>query len=73
MAVIRAYTIGVKNCVALMGTALTIEQINLIKKLSSTVYLCFDGDKAGINATINNGKMFLDNNFIVKVIVIKTM
>ena len=68
MAVIRAYTIGVKNCVALMGTALTIEQINLIKKLSSTVYLCFDGDKAGINATINNGKMFLDNNFIVKVI-----
>ncbi|MBR3661364.1 MAG: DNA primase [Bacilli bacterium] len=68
MAVIRAYTIGVKNCIALMGTALTIDQINLIKKLSMNVYLCFDGDKAGINATINNGKMLKDNNFNVKVI-----
>ena len=68
MAVIRAHTIGVKNCIALMGTALTTDQINLIKKLSTNVYLCFDGDKAGINATINNGKMFLDNNFNVKVI-----
>ena len=32
MAVIRAYTIGIKNCIALMGTSLTEEQINLIKK-----------------------------------------
>jgi len=68
MAVIRAYTIGIKNCIALMGTSLTIDQINLIKKLSNTVYLCFDGDNAGITATINNGKQFIDNNFDVKVI-----
>ena len=68
MAVIRAYTIGVKNCIALMGTALTKEQILLIKKLSTNIYLCFDGDKAGINATINNGNLFLENNFSVKVI-----
>ena len=68
MAVIRAYTIGVKNCVALMGTSLTTDQINLIKRLSQTVYLCFDGDKAGINATINNGKMFMDAGCDVKVI-----
>ena len=68
MAVIRAYTIGVKNCIALMGTSLTNDQIALIKKLSTNVYLCFDGDKAGINATINNGKLLVDNNFDVKVI-----
>lgn len=68
MAVIRAYTIGVKNCIALMGTSLTNDQISLIKKLSTNVYLCFDGDKAGINATINNGKLLVDNNFDVKVI-----
>ena len=68
MAVIRAYTIGVKNCIALMGTSLTTEQINLIKKLSTNVYLCFDGDKAGITATLNNGKKFLDMGFDVKVI-----
>ena len=68
MAVIRAHTIGIKNCIALMGTSLTNEQISLIKKLSTNVYLCFDGDNAGIKATINNGKLFQDNNFDVKVI-----
>ena len=68
MAVIRAHTIGVKNCVALMGTALTNEQIALIKKLTNTVYLCLDGDKAGIDASINNGKLLVDNNITVKVI-----
>ena len=66
MAVIRAYTIGIKNCIALMGTSLTSDQINLIKKLNNNVYLCFDGDKAGVNATINNGKMFMENGFNVK-------
>ena len=68
MAVIRAYTIGIKNCIALMGTSLTNEQISLIKRLSDTIYLCFDGDNAGINATINNGKKFLESGFSVKVI-----
>lgn len=68
MAVIRAYTIGVKNCIATMGTSLTKDQINLIKRLTNTVYLCLDGDNAGINATINNGKLLLDNNLNVKVL-----
>ncbi len=71
MAVIRAYTIGIKNCVALMGTSLTNEQITLIKRLSSNVYLCFDGDDAGINATIKNGKLLKDNGCNVKVIPLK--
>lgn len=68
MAVIRAYTIGVKNCIATMGTALTNEQISLIKKLTNTVYLCLDGDSAGQSATINNGKLLLDAKLDVKVI-----
>ena len=37
MDVIRASTIGIKNTVALMGTALTKEQINLIKRLSNNI------------------------------------
>ena len=68
MAVIRASTIGVTNCIATMGTSLTKEQITLIKRLTNTVYLCLDGDNAGVNATINNGKLLLDNNLSVKVI-----
>ena len=58
MAVIRAYTIGVKNAIATMGTALTHEQANLIKKLSNTIYLCYDGDDAGFKATITSGDEF---------------
>ena len=68
MAVIRAYSIGIKNCIATMGTSLTKEQILLIKKLSTEVYLCFDGDNAGIKATLNNGKLLLDEGFSVKII-----
>ena len=56
MDVIRAYTIGVKNVVALMGTALTNDQANLIKRMSSNVILCFDGDSAGAHATIAVGE-----------------
>lgn len=51
-----------------MGTSLTSDQINLIKRLTNVVYLCFDGDEAGINATLNNGKLLSDANFSVKVI-----
>lgn len=57
MDVIRAYTIGVKNVVALMGTAMTNEQINLLKRLSNHIILCFDGDSAGKKATLTNGEL----------------
>lgn len=59
MDVIRAYTIGVKNVVALMGTAMTKEQIQLIKRLSNQVILCFDGDDAGRKATLTNGELLV--------------
>ena len=58
MAVIRAHTIGVRNAIATMGTALSNEQATLIKKLSNTIYLCYDGDDAGAKATITSGDEF---------------
>ncbi|MCR5307476.1 MAG: toprim domain-containing protein, partial [bacterium] len=58
MAVIRAYSVGIKNCIATMGTALSTEQSALIKKLSNTIYLCYDGDDAGHKATITSGDEF---------------
>lgn len=58
MAVIRAHTIGVLNCIATMGTALSSEQANFIKKLSNTVYLCYDGDEAGKKATLSSMEVF---------------
>ena len=53
MDVIRASTIGITNCIATMGTALTKQNANLLKKMANNIILCFDGDKAGEEATIN--------------------
>ena len=55
MAVIRSREAGIKNCVALMGTAMTKEQAQLIKRLSNHVVLSFDGDEPGRKACLDNG------------------
>lgn len=70
MDVIRASTIGVRNTVALMGTALTREQLELIKRLSTNVILCLDGDDPGVHATINIGDMLLEEEIEAKVLVL---
>ena len=49
--VMRFHQIGVSNIVSSSGTALTINQINLIRRLTKNVTLLFDSDKAGVNAT----------------------
>ena len=59
MAVIRAYSVGIENCVATMGTALSNEQASLIKKMSSNIILCYDGDNAGKKASLVSGEMFM--------------
>ena len=53
MDVIRANTIGITNCIATMGTALTKQNASLLKKMADNIILCFDGDKAGEEATIS--------------------
>ena len=68
MAVIRAHTIGVLNCIATMGTALSNEQAAIIKRLSNTIYLCYDGDEAGKKATLSSGEVFTNmgaNVFVI--------
>ena len=71
MAVIRAYSVGIKNCIATMGTALSQEQLQLIKRLSNNVILCYDGDQAGLKATMQNGEQFLKSGLNPKVIVLE--
>lgn len=68
MDVIRLYTIGIKNVVALMGTALTKNQISLLKRLSTEIYLCLDGDEAGRKAMASVGEDLINANCNVKVI-----
>lgn len=68
MDAIRVSQIGFKNVIALMGTALTEEQISLIKKLSNNIYLSLDGDQPGVNATLSNGEQLIKAGLNVKVI-----
>lgn len=68
MDVIRASTVGIKNTVALMGTALTKEQINLIKRLSNNIVICLDGDNPGVEAALSVGEAFLNEGLEVKIV-----
>lgn len=68
MDAIRLYISGIKNVVALMGTALTKNQINLIKQLRCKVILCLDSDDAGSNATLKNGELLIAEDINVEVI-----
>lgn len=66
--VIAAHRAGVLNAVASMGTALTIYQINAIKRVTNNVVLCYDGDIPGIEATRRAIKLFLQAGVSVNVI-----
>jgi len=45
---------GIFNVIATMGTSLTIEHANEIKKYTDKVIMCYDSDEAGINASFKN-------------------
>ena len=68
MDVIRLYTIGVTNAVATMGTAVTKEQLNLIRKLTNNVILLFDGDSAGEKATLSFIELSKDIDFNLNIV-----
>ena len=70
MDVIAAYRAGVVNTVATMGTALTLDHINAIKKLTKNIVLCFDGDNAGILATKRSINIFVKEGMDVKVMLL---
>jgi len=60
MDVIALYKVGIKNVVATMGTAVTNDQANILKRLSTNVTLCFDGDSAGNSATASCAKELIN-------------
>lgn len=68
MDVIGLYKVGIKNVVATMGTAVTNDQANILKKLSQNIILCFDGDSAGNSATISCAKELINVGIIPSII-----
>lgn len=59
---------GFKNVVALMGVALSNEQIDILKRLKVPVILMLDNDNAGEEATIKNGESLLNSDVDTKVV-----
>lgn len=68
MDAIRMYSSGVKNVLALMGTVITDDQINMLKKLRVPIILMLDNDNAGSLATINVGDVLIKNELQVLVV-----
>lgn len=59
---------GFKNVVALMGVALSNEQIDILKRLKVPVILMLDNDNAGEEATIKNGESLINSGVDTKVV-----
>jgi len=65
--VIQFYQTGIKNVVSSSGTALTSEQIRLIKRLTNNITVLFDGDAAGMRASIRGIDLILEQGMNVRV------
>lgn len=65
--VIQMHQRGIKNVVSSSGTALTLEQIRLIQRLTQNIVVLFDGDAAGLRAALRGIDMILSQGMNVKV------
>ncbi len=68
MDVIGCHQAGVKNTVASLGTALTSEQARLVRRHTSNVYILYDADVAGENATLRGLEIFLEEGMEVRIV-----
>lgn len=66
--VISMHQTGIKNVVSSSGTALTADQIKLIKRYTDNVTVIFDGDAAGIRASIRGIDMLLEGGLNVRAV-----
>ena len=65
--VIQMHQTGIENVVASSGTALTPDQIRLINRLTKNITVLFDGDAAGLRASIRGIDLILEEGMNVKV------
>ena len=65
--VIQFYQRGIENVVASSGTALTPDQIRLINRLTKNITVLFDGDAAGLRASLRGIDLILEQGMNVKV------
>lgn len=68
MDVVSLHQAGIEHVVASSGTALTTEQIKLIKRLTENVTILFDGDTAGIKASFRSIDLLLQQGMNIRVL-----
>ena len=68
--VISMHQCGIENVVASSGTALTHDQIRLIKKFTNNLTVLYDGDSAGIKASMRGIDMLLEHGLNIKVLLL---
>jgi len=61
---VKLHEIGIANVIAPSGTALAESQIKLLNRFAEKIILLYDGDKAGQNALLKNGKLLVENGLI---------
>lgn len=67
---VMMHQLGLGNVVASCGTALTTEQIRLIKRYTSNVTIMYDGDGAGIKAALKGLELVLKEGMSVKIVLL---
>ena len=68
--VISMHQAGIENVVASSGTALTSDQIRLIKRFTPNITIIYDGDEAGIKASLRGIDLVLEEGMNVKVLLL---
>jgi DNA primase len=68
MDLISLFQHGIKNVVAVSGTALTEEQVLLLSRYSKNVVLLFDADIAGVKASMRSIEILLRKDFEIKIV-----
>ncbi len=68
--VISMHQAGIENVTASSGTSLTTDQIRLIKRFTNNVTVLYDGDAAGIKASLRGINMLLEEGMIIKVVLL---
>lgn len=66
--VISLYQIGINNVVSSSGTSLTNGQIKLLSRYTKNITILYDGDEAGLNASLRGMDLILENDLNVKIV-----
>lgn len=68
--VLSMHQCGIENVVANSGTALSYEQVRMLRRFTANITLLYDGDAAGIHAAIRGTDMFLAEGMNVKILLL---